>query len=409
MEPAVARAAVGLSQLRARAGAKFKAPEQVLLTPKGLEQATDGRVAEWRAGRIAEAARVGAGPARILDATCGLGAEALALAAAGLRVLASDRDPNLAAIAAWNLGAAGHALAADALAPPFGPVEGPEESRGVLLDPDRRPGDGAQDRGREGGGRRRLDPTAFEPPAGSWARAFTAARAAFVKLPPALDPARLPGPEVLGLAPRRLAWVEAGGELRELGLWLGDWALGWTGTPSGPDPGPDAAPHAAVRLHGTPFLAGGRPADVLTGAPEVRAPQPLEAEPSHLLEVRPSARRARLAHAAAQTAHPEARPLDPSASYWAACAEPAPTPWVDTFRVLDSAPLDRRRVRKLLATHAVGRLTLKKRGLEPSSDALLAKLGHKPVRGAPAALAIAAPTPAGHRFYLVERLELSPS
>src|SRR5690606_37642540 len=72
--------------------------ERLLFTRAGLEQATRMPVAAVHAGRFRAA-----GVARVVDLGCGIGGDALAFAAAGLRVLAVDSDEVTAALAAFNL------------------------------------------------------------------------------------------------------------------------------------------------------------------------------------------------------------------------------------------------------------------------------------------------------------------
>ena len=66
---------------------------RMLFTPDGLEQATRLSVASLHAGRFA-----GAGIDVVADLGCGIGADALAMAALGLGVLAVERDEATAAI-----------------------------------------------------------------------------------------------------------------------------------------------------------------------------------------------------------------------------------------------------------------------------------------------------------------------
>lgn len=382
----VARAAIALSQLRERATAKFRDPGQGLFLAKGLEQATDGRVSAWRAAAIAR----WAGPGDwVWDATAGLGAEALALAEAGVRVVASDRDPLVARVLGWNLG--GCALQADALAAPSR-----TPPAGLVFDPDRRPGDGSAARGRAGAGRGRLDPDAFEPPLATWRALLAGARGAVVKLPPGLDPAALA--ELTADRPHRLVWVEAAGELRELGLWLGEWAsAAFWGVPAEARrlavvlTGKAYAPADPVRAH---TLAG--TADPLDA--------PLDAPPTHLIEVARATRRAGLAPTAARTAAADAAPLDAEGHYFATTGPATTTAFASAFRILGTTTLDTRAARKLLRAHAVGPLTIKKHGLELTADQLAKKLGHKPAAGAAPGLVVAAPTPDGRRLFLVERV-----
>ena len=85
--PALAAAAVEQALLRQRAarGGKFTRAAAMYFTREGLEQATGETIARYRARRFARCDSVA-------DLACGLGGDALALAADG-QVLAVDRDP----------------------------------------------------------------------------------------------------------------------------------------------------------------------------------------------------------------------------------------------------------------------------------------------------------------------------
>ncbi|MGB3476677.1 MAG: class I SAM-dependent methyltransferase [Mycobacterium sp.] len=132
--------------LRRRAAAKLaELPEtsRWLFTDEALQQASAAPVARHRAHRIAAAA-----PGAVVhDVTCSVGTELAAFLAAGLpadRLLGSDLDSVRLAMARHNVGV-DCVVRADALVP---------VSRGtvVLADP-----------GRRGGGRRRFDPTDYQP------------------------------------------------------------------------------------------------------------------------------------------------------------------------------------------------------------------------------------------------------
>ena len=71
-----------------------------LLTEDGLEQASRPLVARYRAQWIKD--QFGAN-AHVLDMTCGLGFDALAMAQAGLRVTCLERDETITAMASFNL------------------------------------------------------------------------------------------------------------------------------------------------------------------------------------------------------------------------------------------------------------------------------------------------------------------
>jgi SAM-dependent methyltransferase len=98
-----ATAALTQVRLRARARDKFgDLAERMYFTPEGLEQATRLRVAEHRAGRLAAAS-----PSSVLDLGCGIGGDLVAFARAGLTVAGIDRDPLRVEVARANLAALG--------------------------------------------------------------------------------------------------------------------------------------------------------------------------------------------------------------------------------------------------------------------------------------------------------------
>ena len=87
------------AKLRGKAVAKFgDFAQRMLFTEAGLEQATRLPVAALHAGRY-----VRAGLTSVADLGCGIGADALAFAGAGLKVHAVDADEVTAAITTYNL------------------------------------------------------------------------------------------------------------------------------------------------------------------------------------------------------------------------------------------------------------------------------------------------------------------
>src|SRR5439155_11227306 len=110
----LAGAALEQAGLRRRAAAKFSRAAAMLFTPAGLQQASAEPVAAHRAGRFAGR--------RAADLTCGIGGDALALAARATRLLALDRDPARLRLARHNLAVYNHTagyVAADLLASPL--------------------------------------------------------------------------------------------------------------------------------------------------------------------------------------------------------------------------------------------------------------------------------------------------
>ena len=98
-DSALVSAALELVAARRKARAKFERPDELWCDLAGVEQASDGRVAAWKAARMRE---VLGGGAEILDLCCGIGGDAMAMAAAGLAVTAIDLDPRRAWMTARN-------------------------------------------------------------------------------------------------------------------------------------------------------------------------------------------------------------------------------------------------------------------------------------------------------------------
>ena len=97
--PALVAAVLTQSKLRRHAALKFgEFADRMLFTAAGLEQATRLSVAALHAGRFRSA-----GLRRVADLGCGIGGDALAMAALDIEVTALERDEVTAAIAAYNL------------------------------------------------------------------------------------------------------------------------------------------------------------------------------------------------------------------------------------------------------------------------------------------------------------------
>ena len=144
--PALAAAALTQAELRRRAVGKFgPAAAGMFFTRAGLEQATRAVVADRRAARLRAA-----GVRTLADLGCGLGADALAAARAGIRVYGVEADPLTAALAAANAEAAGLAELVHRRVRATRPAFDLAGVDAVFCDPARR---------RAGAGRRVFDPT----------------------------------------------------------------------------------------------------------------------------------------------------------------------------------------------------------------------------------------------------------
>ncbi|MFI5913420.1 methyltransferase domain-containing protein [Dactylosporangium sp. NPDC051541] len=197
--PTLAAAALTQTEFRRRGAAKFGTDAaKMLFTRAGLEQATRSTVARRRAARLAAA-----GATRVADLGCGIGADTIAFARAGMRVLAVDADPVTAAVAeanAQNLQIADVVLieARDATTTPLVAIEA------VFCDPARR----------TAGGRRVFDPRACSPPWDFVTALPTRVPITVLKLAPGIDHALLPkGAEG--------EWVSVDGDVVEAAAWCG--------------------------------------------------------------------------------------------------------------------------------------------------------------------------------------------
>lgn len=102
--PEIAAGALAVAEARKRAASRFPDADRLFFTPDALAQATSPVLAAYHAGRL-----VAAGFRTVADLGCGVGMDALALAAAGLSVLAIERDPARLVFARAN--AEAHGLA----------------------------------------------------------------------------------------------------------------------------------------------------------------------------------------------------------------------------------------------------------------------------------------------------------
>nr|WP_233521379.1 methyltransferase domain-containing protein [Streptomyces triticagri] len=308
-------AALGQARLRQRAAAKFGAEDaaRMYFTPNGVEQATRTTVAEHRARRFAEL-----GTGSVADLCCGIGGDAIALARAGIRVLAVDRDPLTCAVAQANAEALGLAELIEVRCDDVTAVDtGAWDA--VFVDPARR------------GGRGRIfDPEAYSPPL-SWAiDAARRARCAALKIAPGV-------PHELVPAEAEAEWISDGGEVKEAVFWFGTTpgAVRATLLPSG-----DA-------------LAG-------TGLPN----PPVRPVGRYLYEPGGAVVRAHLV--AEVAASVGGGLIDPMIAYVTSDALHA-TPFATAYEITDQLPFNVKRLKALLRERAVGVLTVKKRGspMEP--------------------------------------------
>ncbi len=317
--PALVATVLSQSKLRRRAQGKLGPfADRMLFTEAGLEQATRLAVAAMHAQRFRSA-----GLTSIADLGCGIGADAMAMAALDLTVTAVERDEITAAIAAYNLAPWPNATVVNAEVTVFG-LDGFD---GVYLDPARRT-TGHQNTSRIS------DPGDFSP---TLAFAFQVAqnRPTGVKLGPGIDRDLIP-------ADAEAQWVSVDGEVVELGLWFG--AVGRT------DRG----------IHRAALVLSGHGAAELT-ASEDSADVEVGALGEYLYEPDGAVIRARLIGDLARGL--KASMVSDGIAYFTT-AQAESTPFATCFRIRERLPLDARTLKRELAVRRIGNLEIKKRGVD---------------------------------------------
>ncbi|GGO10265.1 THUMP-like domain-containing protein [Micromonospora parathelypteridis] len=316
--PTLAAAALTQAELRHRAVGKFgPAADGMFLTRPGLEQATRRVVADRRAARLHAA-----GVRTLADLGCGLGADALAAARAGIRVYGVEADPVTAAMAAANAAAAG---LADLFTVECGDATAFDVSRvdGVFCDPARRS---------TGTGRRIFDPRAYSPPWDFVTGLAERVPRTVVKVAPGLDHALIPtGAEA--------EWVGVDGDLVEAALWCGELA---------------EAPRRAT-LYRQQGAEAHRHQLTGSGADEAPVGPPRR----FLYDPDPAVVRAHLV--AELAVELDATLGDPSIAYLYA-DHPTRTPYARCLEITDVLPFSLKRLRALLRDRRVGRVEILKRG-----------------------------------------------
>ncbi|MGW1216597.1 class I SAM-dependent methyltransferase [Streptomyces sp. NPDC002499] len=315
-------AALGQARLRQRAVAKFGAQDaaRMFFTPNGVEQSTRASVATYRARRLKAQ-----GVTSLADLCCGIGGDAIALARAGIRVLAVDRDPLTAAVARENAAALGLAELIEVREADVTEVDTAGWDA-VFVDPARR------------GGRGRIfDPEAYSPPL-SWAieAAHKAPRAA-LKVAPGIPHEAVPGAA-------EAEWISDGGDVKEAVLWFGT------------EPG---AVRATLLPGPRTLLGRGLP------DPEVRSVGRYLYEPDGAI-IR--------AHLVAEVAEElDGGLIDPTIAYVTA-DELHPTPYATAYEISDQLPFNLKKLKALLREREVGVLTVKKRGSAVEPEELRRKV-----------------------------------
>ena len=308
-------------ELRAKAAAKFgKLAARMYFTPDGLEQATRLRVGEHRAARINAAA-----PASVLDVGCGIGGDLVCLAGQGLTVAGVDQDPLRVAVAQANLEAldlGGAVQVADGTGldlSGFGVV---------FADPGRRNARG-----------RVFDIDSYSPPWSFVQRLLQ--QPAVVKVAPGIPhDAVPPGVEA--------EWVSDGGEVKEAALW---------------------SPQLATTRHRATVI-GARGLATLT---EDDDPGDRTVRPVGRFLYEPDGAVIRAGLVTAVAAGVQGGLLDEHIAYVTG-DNPFQTPFAKSYAVVESLPYQEKTLRAALRQRGIGRLTIKKRGVNIVPEELRKRL-----------------------------------
>jgi hypothetical protein len=330
----IVSAALELAEARRKALGKLDGAERLWCDVAGVEQASDARVAAWKAARFREV--LGAG-AEVLDVCCGVGGDAIALAASGLRVTAVDLDERRAWMAARNAECESRVADAESLA-----------LTGVALhaDPARR---------EERGGQRSWSIDDHRPGRAWIERALREARAAAIKFSPGVDR------RAFGDA--KIAWefVESDGRLVQALAWAGAFA---------PNAGETRA--TLVARTAAPASVVGTPDDCRSdriGVDPRLGPGRWICEPTAALE-----RAQLLTHA---TRGSSAREIARSLGLLVA-DEPLAAPWFESFAIVaDCAPRSDA-VREQAARHGVALRSVRVRGQAVDADRWTRELACRP-------------------------------
>ncbi|MFE7542255.1 class I SAM-dependent methyltransferase [Streptomyces platensis] len=336
-------AALGQARLRQRAAAKFGADAgRMYFTPNGVEQSTRATVAAHRARRLAAL-----GVRTLADLCCGIGGDAIALARAGIRVLAVDRDPLACAAARANAEALGLAELIEVRCADVTEVDTAGHDA-VFVDPARRS---------KARGGRIFDPEAYSPPL-SWAvEAARKAPVAALKIAPGVPHEALP-------EDAETEWISDGGDVKEAVVWFG------TGEGGVPRPVPGGR-RATLLPAGDSLLGTGLPDPSADPAGDGPPHAPVGPVGDWLYEPDGAVIRAHLVADVAEQL--DGRLIDPTIAYITADRLTA-TPYATAYAITDVLPFHVKKLKALLRERGVGIAVIKKRGSAVEPEELRKKL-----------------------------------
>ncbi|MEY4994539.1 MAG: hypothetical protein RLZ65_388 [Actinomycetota bacterium] len=321
--PELSAQVVSQLKLRRKATTKFGPfAKDMLFTEAALEQATRLSVAAHHAGRFKAA-----GINSVTDLGCGIGADSLAFAAAGLKVTSVEQDPQTAALATFNLAGFENAKVIQS-----GAEQVELSSEGLWFDPARR------DLGHTGERHKVVGPEDFSPSL-SWIFDLARTRPSGVKLGPAFP---------LELIPEdaQAEWVSHDGDLVELTLWFG---FGESGVRSALKLGDESHRYRANQAI----------------AAEVESLGKYVYEPDSSL-----IRSGLMGNLASELG---LHLISPQIAYLSA-DQKISSPWLKTYELIEELALDEKRIAAWCRAREIGILEIKKRGVDITPEQLRPKL-----------------------------------
>lgn len=316
---ALVAAVLAQANFRRKAATKFGPfADRMLFTDAGLQQATRLQVAAHHAARFRDAEVTA-----IADLGCGIGADSMAFATLGFEVRALDADEVTAAIATHNLVIFPNASVHHGTAESFTL----RDDEAAWLDPARRNTERSRDR-------RSHDPADWSPSL-DFAFGLGEVRPIGVKLGPGIPHEALPDDG-------EAQWVSVGGDVVEATVWRG------------------GTEREGVRRSALLLPRGEGAAHELTAS----GPAP-DAEVgtlgAYLHEPDGAVIRAELIGLVA--AQLDGRMISPSIA-WITSDSGASSPFVQSFRVIAELPLDAAKLKRELRARNIGRVEIKKRGVD---------------------------------------------
>lgn len=331
LPPTQAQAVLETIVLRQHAAAKFSRASQMFFVRAALEQASAEVVAQHRAQRFAAL-----GSQHIADLGCGIGGDALALAAQA-EVTGVEWDPVRLAIAQENVRVYGHGRRFHPLQADLHSLSPLAQMDALFFDPARR----------DEHGRRFFSLAQYQPPLSLVDQWRVVVPETAVKISPGVDYAELP-------KDAEVEFISLDGEMKEAVLWYGRLQSG-------------VARRATLLPAGHTLTTADLPAEAVPST----APQAFLYEPDGAVI------RAHLVQALA--ARLGANQIDESIAYLTA-ETAVSTPFARCFAVADAFPFQLKQLRHYLRERRVGSVTIKKRGSPLEPDQLLRQLrlsGHK--------------------------------